>query len=531
MMANRRPCFVPCTLVSLLAAVNSSAQSHLGVVPPVAGSVVPGPPAPSELWSRRQALFEDYDAALPPPNMRHGEPLLVKFGLVVKKVYFNIHSSTLHLDVWLRMKWFDERLMYDPVTMFGPDYEAHDYLPISMMTGDDTNLWVPDLHCTNATDSLDGIMMSYANIHHSASPGIVNDTDGVPWNVFLSRPGSISVHCTPALENFPFDTPTCAMDFQSWGFSEGYLRIVNMSEGWQLGADMPLSMDYRFADDGAFTWDERPQDEANFDACDLHFSNYRVTMRLMRLPAYHITHSVAPLTMVVFLSALTFWLPINNDSSGSGERLSYAVMLVLTIITVMLFTSSKKPAVPETTWMDRWQTRSLLLSILPVIETATIFWFRNIVQLNDDMRKQPMQHRFKSFSMKDKQKSMNHRVASLLDNAKRKYDAWMPQGALKFFGPIGPENIDTWFRIVFPFIIIATYQFLPLRILNMVRESGRFVHGTPLISGIFLFVLILCMPSVYLLVSRICSACSADCCRRGRNVDGGYGSSSDAYSD
>lgn len=465
--------------------------------------------------------------------MRKGEPLNVKLGIAIKKVNFNIHSSTLTMDIWLRMKWLDERLLYDPVPMFGSSWDPHDYLPISMMTGDDTNLWVPDVNCVNATDSIDGMIMSHAYVNHNLSPGFLNDTDGVPFNVFLSRPGRISVHCSPQLSNFPFDTPSCALDFQSWGFSNEYFRIVNMSEGWQESGDMPLSMDYKFDDEGPFAWDEvgelqrQRHDVEDSSACDMSFSNYRVTMKLRRLPSYHITHSVAPLSMVVFLSALTFWLPINNNSSGSGERLSYTVMLVLTIITVMLFTAEKKPAVPETTWMDKWQTRSLLLSVVPVIETAALFWFQNVLQMHAHEDDEPMAMcKTKSVAKQDQKKSLNREAGKLLNAVIGRCHTWTPPWLFRFLGPVAPENIDTWFRILFPGFIVITFERLPMRILNIISEKG-FVHGTQLFAGVVLFLGILSLPSLYLLVSRICYASSADCCSCGHHSDGGSLSDSD----
>lgn len=463
------------------------------------------------VWSQRRLLFEgrNYSAALPPPNMQYKDPLIVKIGLTVVKVDFDILSSTLTLGIWLRLKWLDERLLYDPDVVFGrnpdgtPAYDSETKVPMPMSTGDNVNIWVPDIYCVNATDSVKSMHQVHALISHSQSEGLLNHSDGLRWNVFLSRPGTINVHCSADLEAFPFDRPRCPLDFESWGFSGVYLILENMTEGWQLANDMPLSIDYEFDRKGPFSWIESYTQISDSDGSHMasrsKWSKYRVVMHLNRLPSYHIKHAVVPLTMVVILGAFTFWLPIRADSSGSDERLGYTVTLLLTIIAIMLFTAEKRPAIAVTTWLDKWQARSLLLSSIPIVETVAIFWLQNLFDRrehkdDDDDDDEPLDM-CRKMSVADEDRAMTKSAAKALKRAISTVKGWTPKTVFLFLGPCEPFNIDNWFQVLFPMFVVFVFGNLPMEIFNFgpVRGAGVFfalcVLMGILIEASFLFIL------------------------------------------
>lgn len=433
----------------------------------------------ASIWDARHHIFDDvgYDAHDPPPNMQLGQPLDIKVGISVQKVEFDILTSTLRLSLWLRLKWLDERLLYDPDVVWGLDsWNESDYLPIRLRTGDDVNLWVPDIHVVEAVDSSGGLAESMAYIHHRRSPGVTIDspTDS-PWNVFLSRPGTYEIVCSPDLKAFPFDTPTCSMTIESWSFNSQYLRLSNMTDGFQNSDTMPVSADYMFEDGSPFAWPtadkkNNSQTVSTWEALGSSWSSYRIQLRLRRLPGYHVVHSVMPLTMVLVLGAFTFFLPMDSESSGSGERLTYTVTLFLTIIAVMLFTAGKRPAIAETTWLDKWQSRSLWLSVIPIIETIFIFWLNNMVGI---MRKRETLVATKRFvrtntgnSFKEKAMGFSEGLASRVVGVFGSIEAMMPECIKNFFGSFGPHNVDNWMQILYPLIVTLTFNRLPYEIVN-----------------------------------------------------------------
>lgn len=457
---------------------------------------------PPNFWDARSRIFANYSAHDPPPNMQVGKPLNMQVGIVVQKVQFDILTSTLRLGLWLRLKWLDERLLYDPDDVWGPgnwnaSNLAQDYVPIRLRMGDDVNLWVPDIHCVEAADSTVGLSESMAYIHHRASPGAVDEFQ--PWNVFLSRPGTYEVVCSPDLEDFPFDTPICNLTLQSWSFDVGYMRLSNMTDGFQPIDTMPLSTDYMFKDGEPFNWPDATEligdlagtegsgssADTSWEAIGSEWSNYRIQLQLVRLPGYHLSHSVMPLTMVLVLGALTFFLPLSSDASGSGERLAFTVTLFLTIIAVMLFTAEKRPAIGKTTWLDQWQSRSLWLSVIPIWETVVVFWLHNMMAITDNkMEKEAFRlsrhhsdrlHRVQAqaHTFTEKIDDFGENLASRVMGAFECIEDHMPHSMRKFFGSPGPTNIDNWFQILYPVIVTITFGRLPFKIIN---SYGRAFH-------------------------------------------------------
>ena len=94
---------------------------------------------------------------------------------------FDVNQKTGKADlaVWLRLKWFDPRLVWDPA-----DWEGTDTLYVWMgKGGPDGEIWSPDMELWNAESSIqDSLTKTYA---------IVKSNGEVKW----SRPGRLKVMC------------------------------------------------------------------------------------------------------------------------------------------------------------------------------------------------------------------------------------------------------------------------------------------------------------------------------------------------
>merc|ERR1719506_2935337 len=99
---------------------------------------------------------------------------------------------------------------------------------------------------------------------------------------------------------------------------------------------------------------------------------------MRRSPMFMMYHAVMPMCMIVGLSLLTFWLPIQEQYAGNGERISFSVTLLLTIMATTLFTAESRTHSYVTTWLDRFQGCCITITIVPIVETLVAFYIHNI---------------------------------------------------------------------------------------------------------------------------------------------------------
>eukprot|EP00929_Paragymnodinium_shiwhaense_P118283 TRINITY_DN90218_c0_g1_i1.p1 TRINITY_DN90218_c0_g1~~TRINITY_DN90218_c0_g1_i1.p1 ORF type:complete len:535 (-),score=46.60 TRINITY_DN90218_c0_g1_i1:431-2035(-) len=340
---------------------------------------------PATLWSRRAELFDGYDPDSPPPNLNGVSPLAVQVGLTINSLSYDIIAGQLHIQAWFRMEWLDTRLNYSAAEYFGPQFDpTTTYLPVETLDDIEGLLWAPDIHCTSAPSFMGAFQSSAAYIYGVESPGMRAEK---PWNVLWSRPGEFSAACKLRdLSMFPFDTQKCELHFESWQFDSRFMRVFPTGqEGFQTIVSRPSSNEYRLR-----TYDITQQ-EIFYSANNANFSSMTVTLHLDRMPNYYLLNAIMPMVLMVFLSALTFWIPVNPDYSGSGERLAYSITSLLTIIAVVLFTATKRPESEETTWLDRLQASCISMVFVTVVETCFVFWLEatysdvsTVAQLNTE---------------------------------------------------------------------------------------------------------------------------------------------------
>ena len=146
-------------------------------------------------------LFENYDKTTRPIK-NYDEPVIVEMGLGVQTLEsFNQKEESLALNIWVRSNWNDNNLAWG------------NYSNLTFLSVNTDDIWTPDIELYNSGD--------YPEIWTRNSEATL-DYEG---NVFLSIPVLLTFSCFLELENFPFDTQTCSMEFGSWKFSKKYLDI------------------------------------------------------------------------------------------------------------------------------------------------------------------------------------------------------------------------------------------------------------------------------------------------------------------
>jgi len=139
--------------------------------------------------------------------------LPVELGLNIHKVHdLNVAESTIDLVVWVRMKWTDPRLMWDPSDFDGLT-QTWFFISEGIGGGESSEIWTPDMYLWNQEEAMPkNLADTYATV----------SSDG---SVFWSRPGRIKSTCKfEGIENFPFDKLGCKLEFGSWTHSGLFFR-------------------------------------------------------------------------------------------------------------------------------------------------------------------------------------------------------------------------------------------------------------------------------------------------------------------
>jgi len=97
------------------------------------------------------------------------------------------------------------------------------------------------------------------------------------------------------------------------------------------------------------------------------FDAVRWIITLKRHPSFYVVSCIQPTIALVFLSWLTFFVPLN-----SSDRLSYAVTLTLTAMATALLTTDKRPPDKGNMWIDRFQTTAFIAINIPIVETVLL---------------------------------------------------------------------------------------------------------------------------------------------------------------
>ena len=148
-------------------------------------------------------LFVNYNKRVR-PVLNYSEAVQVQLGLGVKTIEsFNQMEEKISLNVWQRMNWNDEKLVW-----------SDSMSNLSFISLDPNEIWTPDLELLNAATRPE---------IYTLKGGLYLYSDG---SVIYSKPTILDFSCPLELSRFPFDTQTCTMNISSWVYTDGLLNLI-----------------------------------------------------------------------------------------------------------------------------------------------------------------------------------------------------------------------------------------------------------------------------------------------------------------
>lgn len=283
----------------------------------------------------RNDIMENYDKqTLPRKNSSF--PIYLKLGVAIRAFEsINQVDGTIDSNVWLRYWWKDRLLSWEP-----KQYENITSIAMFTDPGVDDSIWIPDIYLYNTAET------PLCNMEYSKA--ILRYDGSITW----SRPGMIKSTCVFNLKYFPYDEQHCHLKLGSWVYNH---KNLNLKKGTPS-----IDISNLQENDG---WDLTNYSSTlniqKYECCIEEFSDITYNFTLRRKPGYYNLNIIIPTFATAVLMLLSFIVPWD-----SGERISFATTVMLSIIVFLLILSDSLP---------KTDTRPLLSEMLIGLTFFSLF--------------------------------------------------------------------------------------------------------------------------------------------------------------
>ncbi|XP_060063146.1 neuronal acetylcholine receptor subunit alpha-10-like [Ylistrum balloti] len=220
----------------------------------------------------------------------------------------------LKISLWVRLQWKDCRLVWNATENYG----------LSAMVLPENEVWTPDIE-----------------VYDSVSDDIRRERD---FRVYVNSTGSVTFNfqavitsrCTVDVTSFPFDVQMCPLSFGSWVYSGLDMDIHPKRSTGDLSTLVP-NVEWIVENFNVV------REEKYFDCCKDPFPFLNYSIRMKRKPNFYVINLILPSMFVIALTIGVFIVPVE-----SGEKLSFAVSLMLALAVFQLMLANTLPPSAET---------------------------------------------------------------------------------------------------------------------------------------------------------------------------------------
>lgn len=292
--------------------------------------------------SLKNELLTDYRNDIKPPQ---NGTIELELGMALRALNnINQIDGTLDMNVWLRYWWNDNRLIWN-----ASEWNNMEKLNFFTDLDSDYSIWTPDIYLYNTAEN------PLEQLDHSMS--MVYSDGSVIW----SRPGMIKSTCEFKLADFPYDTQNCFLKFGSWSYHKDEMNLslpkINTldisnfqpNQGWDLTDWSSIIEEKKYA------------------CCPETYQTLIINLELKRDPSYYVLNIIIPTFATASLMILSLIIPWD-----SGERISFAVTVMLSIIVFLLILSENLPKTKTKPLLSRMLVGLVFFSLFVVFFTIII---------------------------------------------------------------------------------------------------------------------------------------------------------------
>ena len=246
------------------------------------------------------------------PNLH--EPLDLSLGIAFRALNnIDQKEGIVISNVWLRYWWRDYRLQWNQSLW------NISSLTFSTDAQLDSSVWTPDIYLYNTAENpLDNL--KWSNV-------VVQSSGDILW----SRPGMIQSTCSFDMTEFPYDRQVCELKLGSWSYTGEQLVLID-------GAPSIDLTNYQTNEEWELERVNYTINAIKYECCEHKYYDVTFRIQLKRLSGYYEANIIIPTFATASLILITILIPWD-----SGERISFAVTVMLSIIVFLLILSDNLP--------------------------------------------------------------------------------------------------------------------------------------------------------------------------------------------
>ena len=290
--------------------------------------------------SLKNSLLENYYPDALPVNNNSIE---MKIGIAIKSLTdINQIEGTIQSNIWLRLWWEDTNLKWDK--------DKWNISKLSFYTNPelDRSIWIPDIYLYNTAEKpLENLDYTSAMVYNDGS-------------VIWSRPGVMTSTCVFDLTYFPYDQQVCEFKFGSWVYHSGQLNVSVHKTSLDL-SNYQINQEWKIISHVSYI------EEKKYNCCPEKFQSAVFILTLRRKPGYYILNIILPTFATATLMIISLLVPWD-----SGERISFSVTVMLSIIVFLLILSESLPKTNTKPLLSKMLIGLVFFSLFVVFFTVII---------------------------------------------------------------------------------------------------------------------------------------------------------------
>ncbi|XP_078691684.1 neuronal acetylcholine receptor subunit alpha-10-like [Branchiostoma floridae x Branchiostoma belcheri] len=277
---------------------------------------IPGSISQDEAIALKSSLLSNYDKSLRPVKSA-STAVNVDFDISLKQIIeLAEKEQTFRINMWLRLYWVDEYLMWN----------ASEHGGVDSLTIHSSDIWRPDIFLYNNIAETYGIIDAITDVTVTSA-----------GRVTYLQPAIFTSSCPVDISRFPFDKQECILEFGSWVYT---------------GVKLNISLVNPTADRGIFTTNEEwilngvPMERkvAIYTCCPEPYVSILLKMQLERRSFFYMFNMVVPCAILMILNVFGFYIP-----PDSGERMGFFMTILLALVVFLQVLSDSLPKTSTTT--------------------------------------------------------------------------------------------------------------------------------------------------------------------------------------
>ena len=286
----------------------------------------------------QQQIFSNYLPIIPDSGTNLSLSLAIRAFNNIDQI-----DGSINMNIWLRYNWNSD-ISWNPT-----DYNNISSINLNTQPDTDQFIWTPDMYLYNTAEKpMSELDYSKANVY----------SDGA---IFWSRPGLIKSTCIFNLTYFPYDQQTCKLKFGSWSYDETSIYLNDL-----VNNSIDLS-NYQEHEEWILIDYYTTKNSIKYSCCENYYHDIEFYYTIRRKPDYYQLNIIIPTFATATLIILSLLVPWN-----SGERISFAVTVLLSIIVFLLIVSENLPKTDSKPLLSLMIIGLIYFSLVGVMFTVII---------------------------------------------------------------------------------------------------------------------------------------------------------------